>query len=77
MRIVYDASGMNVCMYVYSGYVVLLLVLDGHPKINLFGLNYCVIVVRWRQNQLFQERLSYKSVKADATKSKGIMGRVG
>ena len=43
MRIVCDARDPNVCMYVCMLRVRLGLVLGRHPKINLFGLHYCVI----------------------------------
>ena len=43
MRIVCDARDTNVCMYVCMLRVRLGLVLGRHPKINLFGLHYCVI----------------------------------
>ena len=43
MRIVYDASVMNVCMYVYSGVCTPRVGSRQASHKNLFGLHYCVI----------------------------------
>ena len=40
---------MYACLYT-QGCVRLGLVLGRHPKINLFGLHYCITVVKWRKN---------------------------
>ena len=52
MRIVYDASGRNVCMYVYPGVCTPPVGSRQASQNKLICLHCCVIVVKWRQNNL-------------------------
>ena len=54
MRIVYDASGMNVCMYVYSGVCTPRVGSRQASQNKLIWFSTTVLfVVKWRQNILW------------------------